>query len=120
MKTLETKTSGLFTREIQRYTDEKIMNWHEIFRHINASWEKLHGRKYNWDMSARKILANAARKYNVPDLMAMWDIYMKTSGFWKKSTGGSVYGMVRDVQRILDHADFKPLSRKYRDKLWFS
>ena len=117
-KTSETKILGLFTRERERYMDEKIINWHEIFRHINDSWKKLHGRNYNWDMAARKILANAARKYSVPDLMAMWDIYMKTTGFWKRSTGGSVYGMVRDVERILDHPEFKPLSRVYRDKLW--
>lgn len=83
--------------------------WHDIFRHIN-----IHAAEpYPWQNSDRKILANAARKYGAAQVMAMWDFYISPENSWTKSTGKTIYGMVRDSARILDQAGFKTLARDY-------
>jgi hypothetical protein len=101
----------------RRAAGGRIAYWHDLFRHINGSWLKLHGRLYPWNDADRKILANTARKYTAPAVMAMWNLYQAAPGYWHKATAGYLYGMVRDSGRLLDDPKFKPLRRYFENEM---
>lgn len=94
-----------------------LPDWHALFRHINHRCFVSDGRNYRWTNADRKILYNAARKYGAAAILAMWDIYFEFRGGWFASTGGTIYGMVRDSARILDHAEFKLRQREHQSRL---
>lgn len=95
----------------------RIWFWRELFEHINARWFELDRRNYPWENADRKILANLSRKYDVPEVMAMWDFYFDQPAAWFKSTGGRIYGMARDGGRLRDLPEFSERARAHRIRL---
>ena len=95
----------------------RIWNWHDIFRHINRRWAVVHGQNYPWNNADRKVLANTARKYGAPAILAMFDLYFQSGSAWDIRTKGSIYGMVRDGGRLRDDPRFKALYREHERRL---
>lgn len=96
---------------------QRLAFWHDLFRHINASCLVKRQTLYPWMNADRKILANAARKYGTPAIMALWDLFEREPGAWHQKSGGTIYGMVRDAARLLDHPDFKYLAGRHQARL---
>lgn len=102
----------------ERRKSPRIYFWHELFRHINVSWFKIHGEAYPWMASDRKILANAARKYGAERILAMWDLFTQFPGLWYRGDKGTeIYWMVRNSSRLMDYRGFIERARTHRENL---
>lgn len=95
----------------------RIWFWHDLFDHVNNRWGILTGNNYPWTNADRKILANLSRKYGVPVVMAMWDFYFNRPAAWFKSTGGRMYGMARDGDRLRGLPGFSERVRDFTIRL---
>ncbi len=91
--------------------------WHELLAHVDSAYRKKFGRHYPWNNLARKNLWNLARGYSSWEVMALWDLYLQRESCWARRTGCSVYGMIRDVGRLMDDRRFKPLAVKHEESL---
>jgi hypothetical protein len=49
--------------------------------------------------------------------MALWDLYQESESWWARQTGWSVYGMIRDLGRLMDDPSFKQLSARHEEEL---
>jgi hypothetical protein len=91
--------------------------WHELLAYIDAAYRNKFMRHYPWSNLARKNLWNLARVYSTWEAMAMWDLYLASESWWARNTRWSVYGMIRDMGRLLDDSRFKQFSRDHEDHL---
>jgi hypothetical protein len=91
--------------------------WHELLAYIDATYRKKFGRHYPWNNPTRKNLWNLARGYSSWEVMALWELYMECESWWARQTGWSVYGMIRDVGRLMDNPQLKQLAHEHEDGL---
>ena len=89
----------------------RVEYWRELLAHIDAAYHKKFGRHYAWSNLARKNLQNMARVHSAWGVMALWGLYLKRESWWARNTGWSVYGMIRDMGRLMDDPRFKNFAR---------
>jgi hypothetical protein len=96
---------------------QRVEYWKELLGYVDAAYVRKFGRHYAWNNLARKNLWNLARAYAAWEVMALWDLYLESECWWARQTGWSVYGMVRDVGRLMDDARLKSLATKHEEYL---
>ena len=101
----------------QANQEPHVEYWHDLLAYIDSAYRKKFGRHYPWNNLARKNLWNLARGYSSWEVMALWDLYLETESHWARRTGWSVYGMIRDVGRLLDDPRLKQLALKHEEHL---
>lgn len=95
----------------------RVEYWRELLAYVDASYLKKFGRHYSWSNLGRKNLWNLARGYSSWEVMALWDLYLASETSWARKTGWSVYGMIRDVGRLLDKPCFKKIAAHHEENL---
>lgn len=91
--------------------------WHELIAHIDASWTLRKGVPYGWDGREFARLRDLVRVYRAWGVMALWDLYMSTGGFWAKRTGYMISGLIEEKGLLLDDPKWKQLAKNYESKL---
>ena len=91
--------------------------WPELIEHINKSWQKKKGRKYPWTGQDFKLLQILTRSFTVPELAALYSVYLMNSPFWGLKTGWLVSGFFQERGVLIDDPSFKTLVRKYEIEL---
>jgi hypothetical protein len=87
----------------------RVEYWHELLAYIDSSHVKKFGRHYPWSSLARKNVWNLTRVHSASRVMALWDLYLDSHSWWARHTEWSVYGMSRDVGRLMEDSGFKRL-----------
>ena len=95
----------------------RVEYWRELLAYIDAAYRKRFGRHYPWNNLVRKNLWNLARVHSAWGVMAFWDLYLESESWWARRTEWSVYGMIRDVGRLIDDARLKQLASKHEEQL---
>ena len=96
---------------------EPVEWWPELIAHIDISWQRKKGRKYPWAGQDFKLLKLLARSFTVPEVQAMYSVYLKNSPFWGPKTGWLVSGLFQERGILTDDPDFKRLTAKYESDL---
>ena len=95
----------------------RVEYWRELLAYVDAGYRKKFGRHYPWNNLARKNLWNLGRVHSAWGVMALWDLYLGSQSGWARRTGWSVYGMIRDVVRLMDDARFKQVALRHEESL---
>ena len=95
----------------------RVEYWHELLAYVDAAYSKKFRQHYPWNNLARKNLWNLARAFTTWEVIALWDLYLESKSWWSVNTTWSVYGMIRDVGRLMDDPQFKQLAVKHEKDL---
>ncbi len=91
--------------------------WPELIAHIDTSWHRKKGRKYPWTGQDFKLLQLLTRSFTVPELQALFTVYLKNSPFWGPKTGWLVSGFFQERGILTDDPEFKKLVAKFEAEL---
>jgi hypothetical protein len=91
--------------------------WRELLAYVDAAYRKKFGRHYPWNNLSRKNVWNLARAYSAWEVMALWDLYLGSESWWARKTGWSVYGMIRDAERLMDDPRVKQSAVKHEQSI---
>jgi hypothetical protein len=101
----------------QQNPKPRVEYWHELLAYIDATYRRKFGRHYPWGNLARRNLWNLARVHSAWRVMALWELYLASESWWALKTGCSVYGMIREVGRLMDDRRLKAYARQHEENL---
>lgn len=91
--------------------------WREMLKAISQEWEKKKSRPYRFGGQDLKLLRALVGWLSVPEVLALWTIYLRGGSFWGPKTGYLVSGMFQDRSVLLDHPEFKSLTERWEKDL---
>jgi hypothetical protein len=101
----------------QQNAKPRVEYWHELLAYVDEAYRRKFGRHYPWNNLVRANLRNLARGYSAWEVMALWDLYLDSDSWWALKTGWSVYGLIRDVGRLMDDRRLKAYARQHEENL---
>lgn len=94
-----------------------VENWKELIEFIDRQWLAKKKRKYPFGGQDVKLLKMLCRYFTVPEIMALFSVYLTDSPFWGTRSGYLVAGMFQERAVLIDNPKFKKLAEEYQKKL---